>query len=836
MQISQSRDQIFQHLSNNDTVITPNNRLSAQLLHDAIHTSSANVIDKPLCMPYQTFLMNCFKKLQHSHPHIEHPIILNAHQERRLWRQVLDDIPCNDGLLHEIQSAWTRCQQWQINMNDPLFEFTPQTQQFQDWHHVFSNRLIQLNVLCQAQLVDYLLDYPDTLCEHPIVWACFDDFTPQQIALQEAISQKKVMQVRYDIAPQPYPAQQFKACDNQDEIVQLSLWLQNQLQEDKKNIAVVVPDLQSQSTALQRNLQRFLSDDVFNISLGKPLLDYPLVSHALHWLALEKTHYSHQQIKLLLHSSYIGESKTECLLRAELLESSDIMQEARISSAVLLATLQKKAPALSKRLENLTYYPATATPNAWADLFLERLTAIGFPGEYAMDSLTYQCFERLTNLFDEFRQLSLLEQALTQQDALATFNDYVKATIFQPRIQEKPIQILGMLEASGCTFDSVWVCGLTDQCLPQKTKLSAFIPIEIQQRHNMPRANPEREWQLAKLALNRLHDGCEHIIYSYPCMIGDTPNLPSPLIHSLPYYLPLQIPDKPATMLIPTKESYLIPLVLNESISGGTTLLANQAKCPFRAFSAHRLHTKRALDLSTGPNDAERGQVIHQVMEIIWKSLGSQRQLLSLPQASIDALIEGAVKEALTSITTQRAYSFPKLVQSIEKQRLKQLALAELKWDKTREPFHVESTEQAYTIDLSGITLKVRIDRLDKADSGEKWVIDYKSSLPPSKPWNESRPEAPQLLLYALLDKSITTLLFLQLKTGQIKACGLSAEKPDIPGIAGIKKSETWTAKQQLWKTQLEQLAIELQDGLCTPTPQRNNTCQYCEFIDLCRR
>lgn len=129
----------------------------------------------------------------------------------------------------------------------------------------------------------------------------------------------------------------------------------------------------------------------------------------------------------------------------------------------------------------------------------------------------------------------------------------------------------------------------------------------------------------------------------------------------------------------------------------------------------------------------------------------------------------------------------------------------------------------------------MRVDRLDTHTNNESWVIDYKSSLPTNKPWNDERPEAPQLLLYALLDPTITALLFLQLKAGQITCCGISEDKISLNGLTSLKKEETWTNKREEWQQRLTQLAIEIQQGLCAPTPQRESTCLTCEFKDLCR-
>ncbi len=107
--------------------------------------------------------------------------------------------------------------------------------------------------------------------------------------------------------------------------------------------------------------------------------------------------------------------------------------------------------------------------------------------------------------------------------------------------------------------------------------------------------------------------------------------------------------------------------------------------------------------------------------------------------------------------------SSPNCYALIEQERLQRLILTYIEWEKARPPFSVHALEQEYSLVLSGLAIRVRVDRIDQVED-KKWVIDYKSTLPSSKPWNDERPKEPQLLLYALLDEEINTLLLVQLK------------------------------------------------------------------------
>lgn len=836
----ESRTALFRALQTGATVVTPNNRLSNQLLYDYSKKYPALAQEKPRCLPYQAFLRSLFLDLRHRDAHKEHPVVLTPLQKSHLFRQILANEPsfsCQDGLLSEVEEAFTRCQHWLVDPHHRAFEDTPQWLQFQEWLQQFQQQLHAMNAMTEEQLAPYLLAQQSSFCIASIVWCCFDDYTPQQRALQEALEAEGCVQYYYDIPEEnPTVSYRFTAADEQDEYLHMISWLKHRLTAGDERIGVVVPDLQTHSQRLKRFLHRHLPDLPFNLSLGKALSDYPLVAHALTWLSLDKQPISNLTARLMLHSPFLAGARTESNARAQTMQDSRLLQEELIPFEAFQKNLNETTPKLGLLLEQLSHYPAEASPNAWATHFKTRLTALGFPGEYPLSSESYQCFQRLMMLFDELQELALISPLMRKKEALESLQRLAKSSIFQVKQPRTSIQILGLLEASGCTFDSVWFCGLTDQCLPQKVKLSAFIPLSLQRDLQMPHAVASRELQFAKQFIERLQRGSNEIIFSYPKLTGDLPELPSPFIRHLPEWAQIKlIPTTHQTSLVSSEETYLLPFADKEGVSGGTALLANQAKCPFRAFAAHRLHAKSSLDISEGPSRIERGQITHRIMDLLWQRLGSQESLHNTPPATLHQTIEEIIHQALEPITYLRKHSFPQLVQEVEHARLKRLVHECLQWEKERPPFIVEALEQEFTLTLGGIDFRIRVDRLDKTMSNTKWVIDYKSSLPVGNPWYEERPNEPQLLLYALLDQNINALLFLQLKAGRIVCSGLSEEPTDLKGMQHLKKEKTWSSLQQEWHRELTKLAEEFRNGHCLPKPARESTCQQCDFPTLCR-
>jgi probable DNA repair protein len=312
--------------------------------------------------------------------------------------------------------------------------------------------------------------------------------------------------------------------------------------------------------------------------------------------------------------------------------------------------------------------------------------------------------------------------------------------------------------------------------------------------------------------------------------------MPSPLIAHIPVMPYSSIfQSEESSNLVVYEEPYDVPMHSTEALTGGTSLLANQAKCPFKAFAAHRLHAKEEHTSNEGLNAQERGQLIHGILETLWKTLQTQEILLHYPTDALNALIQKIVQESLQPIAQNHPHSFPDLLQSIEIQRLTELVYACLEWEKKRPTFVVEAVEHTSSIELAGLTFHVKIDRLDRLSSGKKWIIDYKSRTPEQKPWTQERPKEPQLLLYALLDEAIHGLLFIELRHRQISCCGLSEESTNIQGIKSISPETSWKNHHSRWKKQLSALALEFKEGHCVPDPSHTTTCNQCDFQSLCR-
>lgn len=827
--------QILEHLSQNAIVVTPNNRLSRTLLTHAIEKNASFSIEKPKIFSYAELLRHLFLETQFQFPTQTHPVLLSPIHLRKLWSDTLknnDTYPLTEGLIQAFIHAWKLCHNWEVHLTEDTFQYATQHELFARLARQVNDVLEKQNAITEDQLPAYLQRFiPKLKGLKPMVWFCFDDYTPAQLRLQEAFKMTGNPVLNTDLPLRsPKNVYQLSVEETKDEYNALCQWIQSHPQE---HLGIVIPTLETEAQSITRYLSQTFDLSNLNISFSRPLSSYPLASHGLIWLMLKPHEYITQHERnLLFHSSYLKAASQERHPRARWRQLPSLFTADKLSWSYFLEKLPNST--LKTTLARITPYPKNASISEWIHLFELRLKQLGFPGDLDLDSTSYQCFQRFTALFDEFRTLRLLTCELSQKEALELFQTLADGTMFQPERSASRIHILGLLEASGCTFDHLWVMHMTDQHFPQQGQCSAFIPMSIQKKLNMPHANHKRDIQYASQIFQRFIAASHSQHFSYAKFNQDSPCLPSPFLKDVPHaHLALKPP-----ILTHQRESfdepYHLPLTLNERFGGGTALLANQAKCPFRAFAAHRLHLKKDETLFEGLNPRERGQALHLILEKLWQQLHSQHELMALSEEALHAKVDQIITDVLKPLATTHEETFPPLVQTLELERLKQLVLVCLDFEKKRAHFEIEALEKNAQITLANLTFHVKLDRLDRLSTGEKWVIDYKSKLPSQKPWHEDRPEEPQLLLYALLDETIHGMMFIELCHGKIQCAGFATESA-LPGIQTPKEDAPWKSHQMRWHTQLTKLAEEFEQGHCIPKPVRSSLCSVCEFKPLCR-
>jgi RecB family exonuclease len=283
--------------------------------------------------------------------------------------------------------------------------------------------------------------------------------------------------------------------------------------------------------------------------------------------------------------------------------------------------------------------------------------------------------------------------------------------------------------------------------------------------------------------------------------------------------------------------------------SGGASLIRDQAACPFRSFARHRLNLRSLQPSLIGISASERGAFLHEALFRIWREIQSSDALAALSPAAEQVLLEAAVSGSMQhteSACEARGYSLRERVGPACWQLEHQVCIDMLsQWlghERERiSPFRVVEMEKNRALQVNGLALMLRPDRIDEFADGRRAVIDYKTRAPSKTRWLGDRPQEPQLPLYSLLDSTIQGIAFAELSTTDpVKFVALGEElglaEHDNKSLESQTRgiATTWSELVELWKASLNQLAVEFMAGAATVTP-RPGACDYCDLAPLCR-
>jgi ATP-dependent helicase/DNAse subunit B len=160
-------------------------------------------------------------------------------------------------------------------------------------------------------------------------------------------------------------------------------------------------------------------------------------------------------------------------------------------------------------------------------------------------------------------------------------------------------------------------------------------------------------------------------------------------------------------------------------------------------------------------------------------------------------------------------------------------------------PFAVAATEVDTSVHIAGLTLKLRLDRIDRLNDGSLLVIDYKSGDVLPKSWDLPRPEDIQLPLYAGFalqpEEELGGLVFAKVRTANHAFAGRVGDAATTL-FTGLKNTNIlvknpFTAEQLIdWRDCIQQLALDYISGRAEVDPREApKTCQRCGLQTLCR-
>ncbi|HVE89183.1 MAG TPA: PD-(D/E)XK nuclease family protein [Burkholderiaceae bacterium] len=877
------RDALFDLLANSSSAVcvTSNRRLARSLAAEFDYYQverSRTVWQTPQILPFTAFVASLLDNALHDPDLKSVPVPLTSVQERALWEAVVSDSEL--GVLSSAAGAalaadaWSLAHQWNVAARVRRYTAVADTRVFVNWAADYHRRVDAMRATDQARLPDVVRDYVEAgtiAAPSHLLLAGFDETTPQQQQLLDALVTRGTVCERYEPARHDATPLRAPCLDERDENEKVADWVAARLAANARTrIGIVVPQLAARRRLLTATLDAALVPDrpltpagarPYTVSLGGALSDVALIAFFLRSLRLALGSVSFEHASAMLRSPYlagaVNESDARSLIDAQLrgrcqrtVDFDRIFDAAQASTrdcGVEVAQLLTALRALSHwRRQHAT---RSRRPSEWAAAFthaLQSITTSAGVGEFGLDSNEYQALARWQELLLEFAALDRTVGRIASDAALGQLERIAKETIFQPDGGTPPVQILGVLEANGLTFDHVWIMGLTSDAWPPSPQPDPLLPIELQHAAGMPGASATIELRRAQRQLQRLLQSAQEVIVSHATIEGDRQIAPSPMIALYDEWIALRRaarlidPMAPAA-LVSSRDAVAPAWGVVTPVRGGAAILQNQAACPFRAFAIHRLSARALESPHDGFDYRERGQLVHDTLAHFWGSLPepTRNALAATTDAHRRALLRDAAEAAHQRLQRRRGALSPAFTE-LESTRLVRVIEQWLQHEiTTRSEFRVAAIEDARTMQVGPLTVTGRLDRVDEYSDGARIVIDYKTGGAKNPGWLEARPDEPQLPLYLVASEpAARAIAFARVRTGDVGFTGLAAEPDLLPVRSNFWKGQhvSWSALVEHWSSVLERLAVQFAAGDAAVDPKRlPQTCRYCDLPTLCR-
>lgn len=627
-------------------------------------------------------------------------------------------------------------------------------------------------------------------CPSQINWQGFDELTPFMNAWWSACEARGASLINQslsslkDQAELSRQAAVYSAADPRDEaqqvaafcVTQLSQALQQSKPLDQIRIGVVAPNLEDVKAPLSYWLddqlfQQFEShpilaehstDRLYNISLGTTLSRLPYIQFIQQTLSMafnpHKSLAFEDFSQWLISPFCVGDQSQRHALDRSLRR----LQWAWIKWPELVAQTESDRLSWPKNLAKFLAalsalkFKSTGSLNQFVEQVQICLDTLGAFRQTSLSSDLFQQHEKFIDSLAQFASLQGLQGQLNMAEWLGLWQRFCSQTLHQAQSTWiQPIQVMGMLEAGGQTFDALWVMGLDDEAWPRPAQPNAFLPLRWQRQNQLPRCDASRELEYARRLTTRLAQSAEQVVMSYAKQKGEAMSMPSPLINveHWPSYQALNVRSTAhqAWCLRPACEmqaDYQAPEVADGVlVPGGSGMLSAQMKCPLMAFMDYRLGAKYGLEsVEDGLASTDQGSIMHSVLEHFWQQTKTQVALISLDETALTQRLQTLLDAEFEPLEKRFAPSYV----ALEKARMLGVLQDWMTLEKTRPTaFEVVATEQGLELEIAQIKFRISIDRIDATEIGQV-LIDYKTGQASLNDLLKEPIRAPQLAVYLL--------------------------------------------------------------------------------------
>lgn len=612
------------------------------------------------------------------------------------------------------------------------------------------------------------------------------------------------------------------ACeDPEQEWQQAARWAkQVKIKDPRATVGIVVPDLASHHAAIAAVVGKELDpahgslSATFDITGGSPLAQQPVWQAAHLALSGLLTQATADELLWLLRSDYLS-------LDAHALSRwpQGLGNQARLDE--LVEGPQRTA------LQSLRVDTREQSMGQWVAWMREALEILHWPAAAKLGSVQYQAYTRIEQVLTLCADA---QERFNAQGALHALNLMLGSVTFAAERPAADILVLGQLETTGLTFTHLWLCALDETRFPGRPFSNPHLTQSTAATYGVPRSNYALELDFARQQLENWRSQTTHLRCSYAVNQEDAQVGPSPLLieyqDKVASLEPSGFSGQPGPRKTPVLETYTDdtgqPLTAR-TMRGGASLLQAQFDCPIRAYGLYRLGLKER-DLPSDLLDARlRGTLLHDVLQRLFEGVHSQAEMQDIDTATIRA----STRDAIAALHLDLPATFV----AHEQSRIEALVTAWLDLERARAPFSIEALEKGVDMELDGLTLRARIDRIDRVGS-QLLIIDYKTGRAPSQGMLGNAPSNLQFPLYALYPGPVSGVLYGQLQLPP-RLGGVLDESLPITEAERVEQVD-WPARARAWRSAVNNVARGFVNGHAALTP-RKGACTYCHLERFCR-
>jgi hypothetical protein len=348
-----------------------------------------------------------------------------------------------------------------------------------------------------------------------------------------------------------------------------------------------------------------------------------------------------------------------------------------------------------------------------------------------------------------FSTISLDE--FTLKDGLRIFLTKLN-NITTDDIKAGKITVMGILETRAIQYDGVIVIDFNDNSVPKRSIKDKFISSNVKRHSNLPTAI-DRE-NLQKYYYQKLFSGAKEVHIAY---VEDKEHTASRFLNEL--FTKQNIQELDFTNILKTDQEIfyndvnIIKEINLSKLEWSATSLKTFLDCK-RKYYLQYLQKIDEHTISLKPKNYELGNIIHTILEQNYK----QKRF--------------AYKEAIKEISAYQHIN-PYLLIELElwKKKLEKFFKNEEK--RFFDGISIYELEKPFRIEINGIILKGKIDRIDKLQDGTFAILDYKTSsnlkIDTFKTYEKSSDFQLEFYFLATKDLGVSQVGYYDLNDGKIK-------------------------------------------------------------------